>query len=1113
MTVDPRRLKELFLAAAELASAAERAAFLDQQCGTDAELRRRLEALLRAHDDSGGFLAAAQPDLGPTVDPAPREVGEAVGTRIGPYKLLQKLGEGGMGAVWVAEQHQPVQRRVALKVIKAGLDSARVLARFEAERQALALMDHPHIARILDAGATEQGRPYFVMELVKGMPITRFCDQERLTPRERLELFIPVCQAVQHAHQKGIIHRDLKPSNVLIVLYDGKAVPKVIDFGVAKALHQNLSERTVYTEVGQVVGTLEYMAPEQAELNNLDIDTRADVYSLGVLLYELLTGSPPLSAKQLRSAAFTEVLRLIREVEPPRPSTRLSSSAELPAIAASRKLDPAKLTKLLRGELDWIVMKCLEKERSRRYETANGLALDVGRYLADEPVLAGPPSAAYRIRKFLRKHRGPMAAAGLTVALLLAGIIGTTAGYVRAHRLQQLAEDREAEARAEKANAEAAQRQATEALAATTDDVVAQLIGSKPVLGPAERAFLERALERWQAFAAARGEGGLARSLRAEGAHRVAVLRSKLGQGEEAVQGYREAIALLEGLAKDFPAVPEYRARLSSSHNALGILLEHRGQESDAAASYRRALELQEKLVADFPAVPKYLQLLSNSHNNMGGLLKHLGKSADAEASYGRALTLQEQLVTEYTEPEYREAMARIHSNLGSLLEHVGRGSGAEAANRRALNLREKLANEYPARPAYRSALAESYDTLGVQFARLRKHTEAEAAFRRALHLRQTLADGFPAMPEYRDELAFSYGNQGSLLREVGSLPEAEDIHRLAVALRDKLATEYPNVPTYRREWAAACNRLATLLAFRGKPAEAEAVIRQALVRQEKLAAEHSAVPDYRHGLAATCTNLGNMLYDLGKGPEAEASLRQAVDVMEKLATEFPRVPEYQRDLAAAYNGLGNLLTHVGKHAAAEATFRQATAVYEKLAAEYPDVPQYLIELGVSQYNFATTLSQALQHPRALEWCDKAIATLETALRQVPADVYVRNLLSNSHVVRACCVVRAGQIGPAIREVVEWVKDADGWTVYNAACVYALASAAGTIEAGQRETYARRAVELLRQAAEQGGSNAAFLQHDEDLSSLHGRDDFKKLVAELRKQSPPRPKAPSPPAP
>jgi WD40 repeat protein/tetratricopeptide (TPR) repeat protein len=361
---------------------------------------------------------------------------------VGPYKLLELIGEGGMGAVWMAEQRAPVRRRVALKVIKAGMDTRQVVARIEAERQALALMDHPHIARVFDGGAADSGRPYFVMELVKGVPLTRYCDDHKLTPRQRLGLFVPVCQAVQHAHQKGVTHRDLKPSNILVAPYDGRPVPKVIDFGIAKAAGEPLTEKTLFTGFGAVVGTPEYMSPEQAELNNQDIDTRSDVYSLGVLLYELLTGTTPLTRQRVKDGALLEVLRLVREEEPPRPSTRLSTTAELPTIAANRGLEPAKLSGVVRGELDWIVMKALEKDRSRRYDTANGLAMDLERYLADEPVLACPPSAGYRLRKLVRRHRTAVTVAGLVAALLLLGIAVSTALAVWAIRAEGLAQSR-----------------------------------------------------------------------------------------------------------------------------------------------------------------------------------------------------------------------------------------------------------------------------------------------------------------------------------------------------------------------------------------------------------------------------------------------------------------------------------------------------------------------------------------------------------------------------------------------------------------------------------------------------------------------------------------------
>jgi serine/threonine protein kinase len=429
MTEHPESEKSIFLAAIEIDAASERAAFVERACAGNATLRAAVGALLEAHQRPQRLLDQA-PAGTPTTDEPTLQ--ECTGARIGPYKLQQQIGEGGMGAVFLAEQTAPVQRNVALKIIKPGMDSRQVIARFEAERQALALMDHPHIAKVLDAGTTESARPYFVMELVNGAPITRYCDERRLTPKERLELFVPVCQAVQHAHQKGIIHRDLKPSNVLVTEYDGQPVVKVIDFGVAKATGPKLTERTMFTEFGQIIGTLEYMSPEQAKLNALDIDTRSDIYALGVLLYELLTGTTPFGKKRLQQTAFDEVLRIIREEEPPTPSTRLGTTEELPSIAANRGVEPKKLSGLVRGELDWIVMKCLEKDRNRRYETTNGLAQDIERYLHDEPVQACPPSAGYRLRKFLRRHKGPMAAACAVFLVLVGGLVTTTWGFLSA---------------------------------------------------------------------------------------------------------------------------------------------------------------------------------------------------------------------------------------------------------------------------------------------------------------------------------------------------------------------------------------------------------------------------------------------------------------------------------------------------------------------------------------------------------------------------------------------------------------------------------------------------------------------------------------------------------
>ncbi len=437
----------LFAEALEIKSDLERAAFLKSACGGDEKLQRRIEALLQANAQSDVILDATA-ELAKTANFLP--ITEKAGSQIGPYRLMEQIGEGGFGIVFVAEQQSPVRRKVALKLIKPGMDSRQVVARFEAERQALAMMDHPNIARVLDAGATETGRPYFVMELVRGISITEYCDKNHLNPRERMEIFVDVCNAIQHAHQKGIIHRDIKPSNVLVTSHDGKPVAKVIDFGVAKAIYQQLTERTIYTQFAQMIGTPLYMSPEQAEMSGLDIDTRTDIYALGVLLYELFTGSTPLEHSRLVSAAYDEVRRMIREDEPPLPSQRISTSATLPSLAANRNTEPARLSHEMKGELDWIVMKALEKDRTRRYDTASAFAADIGRYLRDEQVEACPPSTKYRLGKFMRRNRVAFLSGSLVSAALLVGIIASgSLAFVASQQAEQarVALQREAEQR------------------------------------------------------------------------------------------------------------------------------------------------------------------------------------------------------------------------------------------------------------------------------------------------------------------------------------------------------------------------------------------------------------------------------------------------------------------------------------------------------------------------------------------------------------------------------------------------------------------------------------------------------------------------------------------
>ncbi|HEY1788755.1 MAG TPA: serine/threonine-protein kinase, partial [Verrucomicrobiae bacterium] len=445
------REQELFEAALPIASQDERAAFLDRACDGDPELRTRVSKLLAAHTQTESFFQGCISDFAKAAQELPLVAGadsyknlaeDLIGTFVGRYKLLKTLGEGGCGVVYLAEQEEPVRRRVALKIIKLGMDTQSVIARFDAERQALALMDHPNIAKVLDAGATETGRPYFVMELVDGIKITKYGEENHLTTDERLRLFVRVCQAIQHAHQKGVLHRDIKPSNILVALHDGVPVPKVIDFGIAKAIEGRLTGQTTYTSDGQLVGTPAYMSPEQAELNCVDIDTRSDIYSLGVLLYELLTGRTPFDQKKLTGAGFDEMRRILREDEPQRPSVLLGSlvHTELIVAAAQRGVDPPRLVKSLKGELDWIVMKTLEKDRRRRYETANALAMDILRYLNSEPVLACPPSRIYRFQKLVSRNKVIFASGLVVLMTLIAGLGISTRFYFkeREERIEQV---------------------------------------------------------------------------------------------------------------------------------------------------------------------------------------------------------------------------------------------------------------------------------------------------------------------------------------------------------------------------------------------------------------------------------------------------------------------------------------------------------------------------------------------------------------------------------------------------------------------------------------------------------------------------------------------------
>jgi serine/threonine protein kinase len=825
--------------------------YLQQSCGEDRQLLARVEALLRVYDQEQSFLQAPADGLHGTLD---EPAGAAAGTIVGPYKLLQQIGEGGMGTVFMAEQTHPVQRKVALKIIKPGMDSRQVIARFEAERQALALMDHPNIAMVLDAGTTggepagaSPGRPYFVMELVKGLPITRYCDERHLSPRERLELFVPVCQAVQHAHQKGIIHRDLKPSNVLVALYDGKPVPKVIDFGVAKATGPKLTDRTLYTEFGAIIGTLEYMSPEQAEINQLDIDTRSDIYSLGVLLYELLTGTTPLERKRLKESALLEALRLIREEEPPRPSTRLSTAAELPTIAANRGAEPGKLRRLMRGELDWIVMKALEKDRSRRYETANGLAMDIQRYLQDEPVLACPPSVAYRFQKFARRNKRLLATAG---AILLALVVSLA--WVWQERQEAVRQRQEAVRQRD-----LAQDQRLKAHQAVNDYftlVSEDALLHRPDLEPLRKQLLQSALRYYEGFVREHGDD------------------------------------------------PELQAELAATYLRICLLTHTLDTEEDWLPAFQKGVALVENLLArqaGAPAVPSLERGIFWINTGVGF---HVQRPDECLRAFEKARDVWEELIRTNPAPGLRNDLALFYLVIGMLHEGPPVGPApafhpeeAVPALRRSCDLLRQLIQTNPSVPYHRGMLAISLGNLGMSYAARGQLAEAEKACRDALETAKQLVAEFPAVAGWRDLLtSLTCGHFACVMEHAGRLAEAEAVLRLAVNDQEALSRDYPTVTRFSREVCKTRLWLSGFLWEMGRRKEAAEEYSRGRALGEKLNQEDSQT--------------GNVLaWFLATGPDPQfRDARRALEIAKRNVERAPEDGWYKVTLGAASYGTGD---------------------------------------------------------------------------------------------------------------------------------------------------------------------------------------------------------------
>jgi serine/threonine protein kinase/Tfp pilus assembly protein PilF len=850
-----KTVEDIFLAAVEK-SPADRVAYLEEACGTDAELRAQVESLLRSHEQAGSMLDQPLFRTGQSVD---QPAAEQPGMLIDSYKLIEQIGEGGMGTVWMAQQIEPVKRLVALKLIKTGMDSAQVVARFEAERQALALMDHPNIARIHDGGTTPDGRPFFVMELVKGVPLNDYCDRCSLTNRERLDLFLSVCRAVQHAHQKGVIHRDLKPSNVLVTTQDGKPAIKVIDFGIAKAINQRLSEHTLATGFHQMVGTPLYMSPEQAELSPLDVDTRTDIYSLGVLLYELLTGTTPFEQHRLKEANFDEIRRIIREEEPPQPSARLSTLRDkLSTVAMQRRTEPRQLLRTVRGELDWVVMKALEKDRNRRYDSAGAFAEDVHRYLHDEPVQAGPPSKFYRFRKFARRNKAALTIASMAIAGVLLGV----AGLVVNNRLIT--------------------REKEQTIAAL-DRAVREKERADQNLDRARQAVKQYLLQTSDSA-----------ELRAADFHD---LRKKL---------LETAIPFYVQLVQESRDDPNLEAERAQTHYDLSQVRQEVGDPEQAVSDLVEAKSIYGRLVLADPENFTQRQHLVETHSALATTLNQLGRNDSADRAFRDAFdTLRAAAPTRAATIEYRESMARLCADRGDWLREMSRPQDAVSLFRQSVAIREESLKERPNDPALRVNLARTWSNLGVALFALRRGDEAEKAHQTAADLLDPrMLDKLSVSPDLRASWqkvrGGAFQNLSVVRGEAGRPAEALDAVRMSVSIKEQLSEQFPSVPQYRFELSGGYINLGAIHSQLKQPGEARTAYERAVQIDERLVAAAPAVPLYAVALAKAYSALGRHIGDSGALEQSLPWLTKAVDVLESHHRRDPRVADVRENLQTA---------------------------------------------------------------------------------------------------------------------------------------------------------------------------------------------------------------------
>jgi serine/threonine protein kinase len=1026
----------------------------------------------------------------------------------GRYRLESLIGEGGMGMVWVAEQREPVRRRVAIKLIKPGMDSRQVLQRFEAERQALGAMDHPNIARVFDGGLTERDHPFFVMELVNGADLTTFCDEAQLTVSDRLEIFCQIAQAIQHAHHKGVLHRDLKPSNILVTMIDGKPVPKIIDFGLAKVLGSQ--PESAATGFGMVVGTVEYMAPEQAGYSGQDVDTRADIYSLGVILYELLTGLRPFDSDRIASAAIDEILRIIKTEEPIRPSIRVSSSMSAHSCAKFRRTEPAKLTGLLRRELDWVVMKSLEKDRNRRYDSAKLLAEDVRRYLNGEPVTAHPPNASYRLRKFVGRHRLAVLMASVVLAALLVSIAGIIGGFIKAKHSESIAiEETKAKEKAlikmreAQAKQEQAKFQALQALRSMTDEFMGAEIARDSELSIKDQVFLKNIISQFDAFSDSASEDLEGQAIRADARVRVGRIYSYLDDQQTAESHLREAMQLWKQLQIENPEDASYRASLASCQRSLGSVMAEQGQMVEADSLKRAALSYWSTTYEEAPSRINRLNYAA-SLQDVGLLCYRQLKFDEAE----KLLLQSMEILEDYSRsPGNRERLASVLNSLAAVYEQTGQIEKSEQFRDQSVQLRRRNVRRFSARTEFKHGLAVSLiDHGGNAFSR-GDWSEAMSAYQEAQLIYQGLADQFPSLPEYRLRVADCLHGLGRVYEEQNRNAKALGSFAKETELREALLSELTERNESKSSIASLQYALGKSYAKLFDRSEAEATWLDAIRSRESLLQQ--APDDYANisALASLYQALSGLQLEMGQSEDAVLNIESAVRLRRETVKLQSENSLFRRRLAASLLEMGQQLCRTSRSAEAAALGSEGCEILKELHGKNSEdvlvkndylnrlMDSVSIELELRHWESAETMLLQVQQSN------------EQDLASNPDNDQYRRV-RRRHLYLLTQLYGAQHKLPLAQEVATQLAEL-GWNrpreTYFAACALAKciplinADSSFTVDDRQRNVQqcGDEAVSWLRRATELGYGVKQAFDHDRDLDPLRHRVDFQNLMSSL----------------